>query len=151
MIKSYHAEHTCIMSKKNTEATSNWIAKKLVSVLKDHPKMTSKGIVVEMLKFGVNPSKMQVYRARQKAFEEIEGSYGASYAKLPKYAELVRNHNPGSICKIHCDLPNLIMKEPRFLRIFISFKAQKDGFQAGCRPFIGFDGCHLKDLLVVFF
>ncbi|KAL3534201.1 hypothetical protein ACH5RR_002662 [Cinchona calisaya] len=74
--------------------------------------MTSKGIVAEMLKFGVNPSKMQVYRARKKAFEEIEGSHGASYAKLPKYAELVRNHNPGSICKIHYVLPNLIMKEP---------------------------------------
>ncbi|KAL3538143.1 hypothetical protein ACH5RR_001509 [Cinchona calisaya] len=39
--------------------------------------------------------------------------------------------------------PN-IKVEPRFLRLFISFKAQKDGFLKGCRPFIGFGGCYLK-------
>ncbi|KAL3534432.1 hypothetical protein ACH5RR_002893 [Cinchona calisaya] len=144
MIKSYNGEHTCVISKKNVEATSDWIAKKFVLVLRDHPEMTAKGIIAEMLKFGVHPSRMQVYRAKKKALEEIEGSHGISYSKLPKYAELVRIHNPSSICKIHYDMPNLIMKEPRFLRMFISFKAQKDGFLAGCRPFVGFDGCYLK-------
>ena len=36
------------------------------------------------------------------------------------------------------------MVELRFLRIFISFRAQKDGFLSGCRPFFGFDECFLK-------
>ncbi|KAL3522571.1 hypothetical protein ACH5RR_015405 [Cinchona calisaya] len=71
---------------------------------------------------------MQVYRAKKNALEEIEGSHGTSYSKLPKYVELVRHHNLGSICKIHYDMPNLIMKEPRFFRMFISFKAQNDEF-----------------------
>ena len=143
MIKSYTPEHTCVMDSKNREATSDWIAKKLVAVMRDHPDISRKGIEAEMLKYGVHPSKQQVYRAREKAREEIEGTHAASYSKIPKYAVLLRQSNPGSLCKVHYDRPNLLV-EPRFLRLFISFKGQKDGFLTGCRPFIGFDGCHLK-------
>nr|XP_027071981.1 uncharacterized protein LOC113696796 [Coffea arabica] len=103
MIKSYSSKHTCVMDNKNCEATSDWMAKKLVTLMRTHPHMSRKGIEAEMLK----------------------------------------QHNLGSICKIHCDRPNILV-EPRFLRLFVSFKGQKDGFLTGCRPFVGFDGCHLK-------
>ncbi|KAK3193009.1 hypothetical protein Dsin_024319 [Dipteronia sinensis] len=33
---------------------------------------------------------------------------------------------------------------PTFQRFVMSFEAQKEGFMAGCRPFIELDGCHLK-------
>lgn len=33
---------------------------------------------------------------------------------------------------------------PRFERMYVSFDAQVKGFQAGCRPFIGLDGTHVK-------
>ncbi|XP_027083737.1 uncharacterized protein [Coffea arabica] len=122
------------------------MAKKPVAVMRDHPDISRKGIEVEMLNYGVHPSKQQVYRAREKAREEIEGTHAASYSKMPKYAVLLRQSNPGSICKIHYDRPNLLV-EPRFLGLFISFKGQKDDFFTGCRPFIGFDGCHLKGSL----
>nr|XP_027067869.1 uncharacterized protein LOC113693526 [Coffea arabica] len=143
MVKTYTPEHTCVMNRKNSEATSDWIAKKLIYVMRDHPEMTSKGVKAEMQKHGVLPSRMQIYRAKNKVLEQIEGSHNEAYGKLPKYAELLRMHNPGSIMKIHYDRPNLLI-EPKFLRLFISFKAQRDGFLAGCKPFIGFDGCHLK-------
>nr|XP_027096036.1 uncharacterized protein LOC113715932 [Coffea arabica] len=119
MVKTYNPEHTCVMSRKNTEATSDWMAKKLIAVLREHPEMSTKGIIAEMKKFGVEPNRMRVYRARDKALDEIEGSHALSYAKLPKYAILVR-------------------------AIQSCFKAQKDGFLTSCRPFVGFDGCHLK-------
>ncbi|XP_031095225.1 uncharacterized protein LOC115999519 [Ipomoea triloba] len=32
----------------------------------------------------------------------------------------------------------------RFMRLYICYAACKEGFLAGCRPFIGLDGCHLK-------
>ena len=143
MIKTYTPEHTCVMDNKNREATSDWMAKKLIAVMRTYPNLSRKGIEAEMLKYGVHPSKQQVYRAKQKAREEIEGTHSESYSKLPKYAVLLRQHNPGSVCKIHYDRPNLLV-EPRFLRLFISFKSQKDGFLGGCRSFVGFDGCHLK-------
>ncbi|XP_027062926.2 uncharacterized protein [Coffea arabica] len=131
------------MDNKNREATSYWMAKKLLIVMRTHPHLSRKGIEAEMLKYGVHSNKQQVYRARQKAREEIEDTYVESYSKLPKYVVLLRQHNPGSICKIHYDRPNLLV-EPKFLRLFISFKGQKDGFLVGCRAFVGFDGCHLK-------
>lgn len=44
---------------------------------------------------------------------------------------------------MHYTRPNLAVK-PNFLILFIAFTAMKDGFNKKCRPFIGFDGCHLK-------
>ena len=34
--------------------------------------------------------------------------------------------------------------ETHFDNIIISFPTLRDGFDQGCRPFIGIDGCHLK-------
>ncbi|XP_027171584.1 uncharacterized protein LOC113771169 [Coffea eugenioides] len=106
-----------------------------------HPNMSSKGVEAEMIKYGVHPSKWQIYRALSKARNEIEGNHSESYTKLPKYAELLRKYNPHNICKIHYDRPTLLV-ESRFLRIFI--KTQRSGFLEGCRPFVDFDGCILK-------
>ena len=145
MMKSYNPEHRCVMNKKNNEATSGWITMKLVDVLREHPNITTKGVIAKMLKFGVEPSKNQVYRANKRALEIVQGSHAKSYSKLSKYAEFFRQNNPETIVKIHYDRPNLLM-EPRFLIMFISFKAQKDGFLVGCRPFVSFDGYHLKGM-----
>ncbi|XP_027182476.1 uncharacterized protein LOC113780894 [Coffea eugenioides] len=142
MIKTYTHEHTCVMDNKNRKATFDWMAKKLIAV-RTYPNLSRKGIEAEMLKYGVHPNKQQVYRAKQKAREEIEGTHSESYSKLSKYVVLLRQHNPGNVYKIHYDRPNLLV-EPRFLRLFISFKSQKDGFLGSCRSFVGFDGCHLK-------
>ncbi|KAL3529886.1 hypothetical protein ACH5RR_009208 [Cinchona calisaya] len=115
-IKTYNPQHTYMMDRKNPEATSDWIAKKLITVVRDNTDMTNKSILAEMRKYGVQPSKMQVWTSKRKTLDAM---------------------------KIHYDRPNIEVA-PRFLRLFISFKAQKDGFLKGCRPFIGFDGCHLK-------
>ncbi|KAL3524085.1 hypothetical protein ACH5RR_016919 [Cinchona calisaya] len=113
------------------------------SELRDNPQMTNLAVLAEIRKFGLQPSKMQIYRAKKKALEEIEGTHSHSYTKLPKYAELLRQTNPGITCKIHYDRPSL-MVESYFRRLFISYKASKDSFLVRCKPFIGFDGCHLK-------
>ncbi|KAL5783694.1 hypothetical protein ACOSP7_008723 [Xanthoceras sorbifolium] len=52
---------------------------------------------------------------------------------------MVKQCNPGSIAYIHMQNP-----EPTFQRMMISFDVQRNGFLAGCRPFVGLDGCHLK-------
>lgn len=38
------------------------------------------------------------------------------------------------------------MADKQFKRMYICLKAVKLGFLAGCRPFIGVDGCHLSGL-----
>ncbi|KAL0387553.1 UNVERIFIED_CONTAM: hypothetical protein Sradi_2637100 [Sesamum radiatum] len=98
---------------------------------------------------------MQLYRAKKKALEQIDGSYGDSYSKLPHYAEMVRRSNHGSIVKLQYnhgenddegDLISSILIVPSFKRIFVGLDALKKGFLQGCSPFLGFDGCHLKGL-----
>ncbi|XP_071902722.1 uncharacterized protein [Coffea arabica] len=131
------------MDRMNIEVTADWIAKKLVPVMRIQPNMSTKGVEAEMIKHDVHPSKWQIYKALLKARNEIEGNHSESYTKLPKYAEFLRKYNSHSIYKIHYDRPTLLV-EPRFLRIFISFEGQRSGIVEGCRPFVGFDGCFLK-------
>ena len=38
--------------------------------------------------------------------------------------------------------------QPKFMRIYVIYNAQKVGFLERCRPLIGIDGCHLKGKLV---
>lgn len=60
--------------------------------------MTSKAVLSEMKKHGVQPSKMHVWKAKKKALEIEEKHYDS---KLSKYVMLFRQSNPGSICKMH--------------------------------------------------
>ena len=51
--------------------------------------------------------------------------------------------NPGSAAFVMTEVvpPSV---NPIFQRMFVMFRAQKDGFISGCRPVIGLDACHLK-------
>ena len=46
-------------------------------------------------KFELEAHLMQLYRARKKGREEVEGSYAKSYKKIVKYAELLLEKNRG--------------------------------------------------------
>ncbi|KAF8393878.1 hypothetical protein HHK36_020076 [Tetracentron sinense] len=143
-IKTFQSEHTCVRATKNTNATSVWIAKKLVKRLRANLTMKIDGIRSEIREtYEIETSKWQLYRARVKARDEIEGNHGKSYNKMHVYAEVVRETNSGSLVKIEYDWLSLNVN-PIFKRFFICFEAMKKGFLEGCRPFIGLDGCHLK-------
>lgn len=102
-IRSYKGEHTCLSSTTSVEANSTWIAKKFATTLRANPTMTLDAMQAELQqRFGIEASRIQLYRAKRKAMEEIEGNHGTSYAKLPTYAAEVRKSNPGSLVKIQC-------------------------------------------------
>uniref|UniRef100_A0A5B7ARQ4 SWIM-type domain-containing protein n=1 Tax=Davidia involucrata TaxID=16924 RepID=A0A5B7ARQ4_DAVIN len=144
MIKSYGTDHTCIRLHATSEANSAWIAKKMEETLRSNPDMKLDSMQTHVQKtYGIEVTKMQLYRARRRALDEIEGRHGRSYKLLPIYANEIRKTNPGSLVKMDYDRPSLLVN-PTFKRIFIGFEALFNGFKAGCRPFIGIDGCHLK-------
>ncbi|KAL0295101.1 UNVERIFIED_CONTAM: hypothetical protein Sangu_3204600, partial [Sesamum angustifolium] len=126
-----------------SEASVDWIATKIDSVLRENPGMKTRGIRNELKKFGVNPQYMQIYRAKKKALESIEGSYIESFGKMPYYANLVLEKN--EVVTLQCDVDELevIPSAPVFKRFFLGLSALRDGFLEGCSPFL-FDGCHLK-------
>ncbi|KAA8538993.1 hypothetical protein F0562_025685 [Nyssa sinensis] len=84
-----------------------------------------------------------LYKAKMRALDEIEGLHEESYRMLPMYANEIMKTNQGSLVKIDVDRPNLQVN-PTFKRTLIAFEAIKNGFNEGCKPFIGIDGCHLK-------
>ena len=59
---------------------------------------------------------------------------------------MIRKANVGSKVYIKCDCSE-DGGQPRFLRMYVRYHAQKVGFLAGCRPIIGLDGCHLMGRL----
>ena len=40
---------------------------------------------------------------------------------------------------------DFVCEVPYFERLYLCLEGCKKGFLAGCRPFIGFDACHLKN------
>ncbi|KAA8549022.1 hypothetical protein F0562_000706 [Nyssa sinensis] len=93
--------------------------------------------------YGIEASKMELYRAKRRALDEIEGKHGSPYTILPMYASEIRRTNLSSLVKIECQRPSLLM-HPLFKRIFIASETLFKGFKVGFRPFIEIDGCHLK-------
>ncbi|KAK4431567.1 hypothetical protein Salat_0918800 [Sesamum alatum] len=104
MIKTYNPEHTFVRVDQIREANSTWLRSRLVDVLRENPQMKPKGISHELKKYGVNPPYMQLYLAKRRAMDIIEGNHGESYGKLGRYAEMVRQTNPGSLVKIEYQL-----------------------------------------------
>ncbi|KAK4390030.1 hypothetical protein Sango_2066300 [Sesamum angolense] len=145
-VKTYVPNHTCVRSDPTKEASAEWIASKIESVLRENPGMKARGIRNELKKFGVNPQYMQINRAKKKAMESIEGSYAESFGRMSYYADLVLEKNEGSVVTLQCDVDETepIHSTPIFKRFFLGLSALRDGFLEGCSPFLGFDGCHLK-------
>ncbi|GMP67900.1 hypothetical protein CsSME_00027725 [Camellia sinensis var. sinensis] len=86
--------------------------------------------------YGIEASRMQLYRAKRKCKEELEGDHGSQYVLLPTYVEEIKKTNPGSLAVINYEMPPTPVLEdgeepdptpipqyPLFQRIFISFEA----------------------------
>ncbi|GAV87512.1 hypothetical protein CFOL_v3_30938, partial [Cephalotus follicularis] len=96
--------------------------------------------------YGVSPRPKKLYRARQKAQNQIEGKNSEAYSKVLKYVKLLRETNPDTTMRFEHH-PRLSTSEALvFMRMFICYRASKKGFLGGCRRFIGSDGCHLMGI-----
>ncbi|GAV74753.1 hypothetical protein CFOL_v3_18233, partial [Cephalotus follicularis] len=118
MVKTLKYKHTCIRPAYVNKVSAKWIANKLGRKINVDPDMKY-DLMENFLtsEYGVKPPQWQMYRARQFSREQIEGNH----AKNDECNEL-----------------------PVFKRIFVCLHAMEIGFLKGCRPFIGFDRCHLK-------
>ncbi|KAF7129371.1 hypothetical protein RHSIM_Rhsim10G0030500 [Rhododendron simsii] len=118
---------------------------KYVETLRSNPSWQVKCMKVQVQKdHKVGLSKSQLYREKSKAKEMIKGSHVEQYAKLPDYCEMLRRTNPGTTVIMKTIEDEKGGEKSRFERLYIALGAYKEGFMAGCRSFIGLDGCHLK-------
>jgi len=134
--------HQCHTTGKNRQAKPNLIARKLIPILRHTPGMRIKALQTECkTRWGLMLSRFQVYRAKTKALEMIEGSMVEQYKHLRSFGEELLRSNPGSTVLIKSDLGK---DGPVFFRIYVCFNACKTAFVRHCRPLIGLDGCFLK-------
>ncbi|KAI3458545.1 hypothetical protein Pfo_015208 [Paulownia fortunei] len=112
-------------------ATSIWLANKYLNKLIDDPQWKPKAMKKAVRREqNIFVSINQIYRAKWKALEAIEGDHRKDFYKVRGYCGMVKKMNPGSVATI--------------TRLFLQYSAQIKGFLAGCRPVIGLDACHLK-------
>ncbi|KAH7865300.1 hypothetical protein Vadar_004865 [Vaccinium darrowii] len=159
LLKEYHLKHGCDFkyikneskmvtvkcSEPEDEYSCKWCIKgKYLNNFIDDPNWKVEAIKNDVRrKLYLDVSKKQIYRAKKKAQEIVEGKYGDQYKRLYDYREVLRRENPGSCAKIQIDRP-WVDRNPIFQRIFIMFDAQAKGFVGNCRPIIGLDACFLK-------
>ena len=101
-VKSYNPLHTCLRnSKDNSEATSGWIAEKLERELRRNPEMSLEHMADDLRDiYHIECCNTRLYKARKKARERLEGDYVTSYNKLPAYAAVLKEWNPGTLVKL---------------------------------------------------
>ena len=92
--------------------------------------------------YNVHLNMKKIYRALKKARELVEGTEKEQYARLRDYLHELLRSNPGTTARMEV-IPQA-ESPPIFQRVYICLDACKKGFKAGCRPFIGLDGCFLK-------
>jgi len=142
-VKTYYPDHTCCRGFKNKQATRKWVVNKLQHQIKIQPSITYSECFDYMKReFGILVNDSKLFRAIKEARELVEGSLREQYGRIWDYSHEILRSNPRSSCLIDViPIPNA---PPQFQRIYICLEACKLGFKAGCRPFIGLDGCFLK-------
>ncbi|XP_056693176.1 uncharacterized protein [Spinacia oleracea] len=144
-IKVISGSHrTCGRLEENPVVTSEWLCKHMLGEIEANPE-----IPVETLrryaqeKFQLRVKKRLLYKVRSMAKGKLHGGWAEAYELLPRYAEMIKQTNPGSHALITWGASSGDVN-PKFRACFFSFAAQVRGFLRGCRPIIGIDGAHLS-------
>ncbi|XP_071906016.1 uncharacterized protein [Coffea arabica] len=80
------------------------------------------------------------------ALKMIQGSTEAQYKKIWEYCAEIKKTHEGSTMKIMFTPFRGSGGNPKFMRLYCYLGPLKKGFKDGCRPIIGLDGCHLKEI-----
>ncbi|CAN1276389.1 hypothetical protein LINPERPRIM_LOCUS16000 [Linum perenne] len=130
--------HDCVADDDIRAATYDYLAKRYLGRFRVDPTWSLKNIVhtiVTDMSLKINRTK--AYRMKQAAMRMIHGEDSLQWTKLWDYKVELERTNPGSTVVIDYD-------GLTFTRMYICLEALKTGFVAGCRRFIGVDGCFLK-------
>ncbi|XP_023755101.1 uncharacterized protein LOC111903563 [Lactuca sativa] len=143
-VKKMNDRHTCVRNFSSSRLMNpTWLAKQFVKELVRKPKLKCKEMQsIIQSKFHCKVSWSKCYRSRCRALSLIDGNLSDHYARVWDYGHELMRSNPGSIVRISVNInPD---HTTTFHRIYVCFKAIKDGWKIGCRRVIGLDGCFLK-------
>ncbi|WMV47622.1 hypothetical protein MTR67_041007 [Solanum verrucosum] len=144
-VKTLNPKHTCGDSFVNPLATYHTLVVYFKDEVQNNPKYPIKDMreILEK-KFKLNVLKSKLKKAKTMALDKLEGGFKDDYNRLEAYGQELRQSNPGSDMVINISKDALEQGIRRFLRMYICFKALKDGWKS-LRPIIGLDGTFLKE------
>ncbi|XP_057440813.1 uncharacterized protein LOC130732838 [Lotus japonicus] len=143
-IVSFYNNHNCCRLATNRQATTFWLAKKFMQILRHTPDLKVRGLIEEArFRWGIVIGRFKAYREKVKSLEMLHGASMEQYSHLRQYAAGLLRSNPGSTVIIKSAVG---VHGPVFERIYVCFEATKTAFAKHCRPLIGLDGCFLKGL-----
>jgi len=142
-VKTLVGGHKCGPIFGNKNANTDWIAQVLIDRFMNVGLMTVNQIIDEIKKtYNIGITAWRAGKAKQIAIDSLVGDGQRQYNRLFDYVgELLRVKADTFKVKINQPQPTL---PPRFGSFYMFLDGCKQGFVAGCGPFIGFDGCHLK-------
>ncbi|XP_058764112.1 uncharacterized protein LOC131637534 [Vicia villosa] len=140
-IKTLIQKHKCGRKFFNKNANADWVSRIIVDKLKNNSGMKLNEIVSDVrLRFATEITGCRAFKARQIARRVVEGDSAKQYSMLWSYGAELRRACIGNTFKL-----NISGLPPKFERCYMCFDGTKRAFKNGCRPFIGLDGCHLKN------
>ncbi|XP_071933232.1 uncharacterized protein [Coffea arabica] len=123
--------------------TSRLTSKLFVDEVRKTPSMTVHELMTKVTEeLNVDFSLKQGYRTLRKVRDTIQGSHDKQYTMLESFCGELRRANPGSTAFVETDVDEDGVS--RFRRLYMCLEPIKRGFLAGCRKWIGLDGCFLK-------
>ena len=91
----------------------------------------------------VEVPRIKILRVRKIALESVAEALKEHYSRLRDFANEILKSNKNNTVQIRTTRLNETDSN-KFKRIYVCYHALKEGWKAGCRPIIGFDGCFLK-------
>ena len=123
-------------------ATYHWVAEKAIPLLKKDPNMGAKKIQEELEeKYQVTIGYSTVHLSKDKAEQQIFGTWEESFGYLFNFKVEIELRMPGSVVEIDV----VHTEEGVFFHMFFCcLKPSIDGFLNGCRPFLSIDSTTLN-------
>nr|KAJ0199810.1 hypothetical protein LSAT_V11C600299070 [Lactuca sativa] len=132
VVKKMNDRHTCVRNYSSSRLMNpTWLAKQFVKELLRKPKLKCKEIqAIIQSKFHCKVSWSKCYRSRCMALSFIDGKLSDHYEIVWDYGHEMMRSNPGSIVRIFVNInPN---QTTTFHRMYVCFKATKDGWKIEC-------------------
>ncbi|CAI9289777.1 unnamed protein product [Lactuca saligna] len=143
-IKTLVDEHKCVRNFNISNLLSpRWLARHFLKELIMKPNLKCKemqSIIRTKFHYGVSWSK--AYKTRCRAMTIIDGKLTEHYARVWDYCHELLRSNPGST--VHVGVTINSDHTTYFHRMYLCFKAIKEGWKIGCHRVIGLDGSFLK-------
>lgn len=139
-------KHTCGRVFANKNAKAKWVAEHVMEKLRGTSDVSLAKIITDVRRtYAAGITVWGAWKAKKIAKEAVEGDAARprQYNLLWRYCVELRRSSTGNTCRLLVERPCPTLS-PRSCSFYFCFDGCKKGFLAGCRPFIGVDGCHLK-------